>query len=543
MFADHHFPAGSRSAPRASNLTRKVKGFAMISTLLALIIAAMLTKTQLEAQQLNAQLKAGEVEAGVINLIAEATNAYAMENYPALQMAMNVSKNGIVLANGTGVGQSMSPTVANLIDMGYLPIGTSAQSIYIPGGSYQIRLRREPALCTGTACNIPGVVYVDRAATLFGSTQMNAPMINGFTTRLGAPAMISTNSSPANLVAMSGAAMANPLGAVEGVIGSAAGFGAAGFGRFLTLGDPRDPNFQGEVTVNGKLESRTNVAVTNAADTCDVIQMVRNAGNFGELLTRGSTCAVGAWVNGTGVIGVSNGAGGPKRVEMDGGAATMTVYAADGTTPRAGFVYNGASESVAFAENLRNNATAASGNQAGISSTGEVYGRQGRFNTAVLSDYRNVGTACTSEGEMTWTNINGSPVPMKCMSGSFVIANGAPLVNNGGACSTEGRTATDSTGVGMICEGGIYKPTLQRIGPMQMDNAVLVSSGSVVTKPGCAPGGTQAIYLLPNRVDASSGAFTYKANNTGSTWTVEIRDNDDLISWTSQAIAQVACVY
>ena len=513
----------------------------MISTLLALIIAAMLTKTQLEAQQLNAQLKAGEVEAGNISLIAEATNAYAMENYPALQMGLAVTKNGVTLANGVAVGQSMSPSVANLVAMGYLPTGTNATSIYIPNGTYQIRLRREPLGCTGTACNIPGVVYVDRAATLFGATQMNAPMINGFTTRLGAPAMISTNASPANLVAMSGATMVNPLGAVEGVIGSAAGFGAAGFGRFLTLGDPRDPNFQGDVTVRGVANS-SSFRAQNAANTCTLAEVTRAILGWGDVLARDSACTLRSWMNGDGQIGVANTAGAPT-VTLDGTNGTVAIYDGTGTPARAAFAWNGTGQTIAYADNLRNNATAASGNQAGISSTGQVYGRQGRFNTAILSDYRNAGSPCAAEGEMTWTNINGSPVPMKCMSGVFVVANGAPLVSNGGACSTEGRTATDSTGVGMICEGGSYKPTLQRIGPMQLDNAVLVSSGSVVAKPGCAPGGTQAVYLLPNRVDASSGAFTYMANNSGSTWTIEIRDNDNMINYNSQAIAQVACVY
>lgn len=528
-----------------SQRSRRQGGFALMSTLLALVIAALLSKTQIDAQQLKSQLDAGTVEAQVINQIAQAVNVYTMEVYPELQNNLPVTKAGITLQPGNAPGQALSPSIADLITMGYLPTGTAAQSLYVQGGAYQVRLRRDPAACVGTDCNFPGIVYIDRAATIPGTTQMNGPMINGFVTSLGGDALFSTNVAPAALAGPSidpASPPANPLGLVEGVIGSRAGFGAAGYGRFLTLNDPRDPNFRGDVTVQGRIESKTSISLTDAADACDLARLWVNATGVSEFLASSATCVRRAWVSGDGTVGVAD-ATGVRRADMNGNDGSITSFGADGVTPRAGFTYNATGQSDAFADNLRNSAAAGSPNAAGIAIDGRVYGRLGQFNSVVLNNSASVFQACTQAGEMVWGNMNGNPMLLKCEGGRYVPADGSAIALEGASCSPNGSTARSQTGVQLICEGSVWKPTLNRIGRVQMDDSIIATTGTVVGKPACTIDGTPHIMLMPRILNSTSGVLNYAAVDQGASWQILISDNDGNTDATSQALAHTYCAY
>jgi len=512
----------------------------MISTLLALVIAAMLTRAQIEATQLKSQMDAGKTEAQVVNLIGEAVNTYAMEHYPELQNGLPITKNGVTLVTGNAVGQTLSPTVADLIALGYLTQGTSDQSRFIPGGVYQTRLRREPATCAGIACNIPGLVYIDRPAWVLGTAQMNAPMVGAFVTQIGGSALYSTNANSLTLTGPSGATVASPLPGNPGILGIAVGFGAAGFGRFLVLGDPRDPNFQGDVTVRGNIDSRSSVNVTDAADTCNLSTMWVNA-TFGEIVARSAACVERAWIRGNGLVGVADNTG-TRRAVMDGDIGNITSFDATGAA-RSGFSYTGGGQSEVYADNLRNSAASASGNAAGITIDGRVYGRIGQFDRVVLNTTASVGGVCAQENEMVWGSINGNPLLLKCESGAYRPVDGTSIATGGAACAPDGSTSKTVTGTHLICEGGIWKVTINRIGRVQMDDSILVTSGSTVVAPTCDAGGTGSVMLVPSVINAATGVLSYRAAPNGSGWTIQILDNNNDLSYNSTALAHTYCVY
>lgn len=227
-------------------------GYALLSAMLALVVLAIVTATQIEGRQLEQKLTAGRLQGDVLNLIKDAANNYAMENYPALQSDLPVSKAGVSLAPGTSSGQSFAPTIANLIAMDYLPAGSKTVS-QLNSGSYRVLLSKVPAGCAGPACNVTGMVYIDQPVRQPGTTNIAGVQVGALIEKVGGDVLVALSGNPGNLVGINGMTTPNPLGASEGVVGARVGFGASGFGRFLVLNDPRDPNFQGNLTVRQNL--------------------------------------------------------------------------------------------------------------------------------------------------------------------------------------------------------------------------------------------------------------------------------------------------
>jgi hypothetical protein len=522
-------------------------GFALLSTLLALVIAALLARQQMEGSQIKLQMDAGRIEGQVATLISEATNNFTMENYPALQNNLPVTKNGVTLAHGYGVGNSFGPTVAILVDMGYLRAGTPAESLYVMGGSYRIRLRKEPAGCLGIACNISGLVYIDRAAIVPGTTDMNAPMVGAFATQIGGSALFSTNANAFFLAGPAGVPVANPLGPTPGVLGVAVGFGAAGFGPFLVLNDPRNPNFQGDLTAKGGIESRTSVSVTNATDTCNLASLWVNTSSFSEFIVRSATCVQRAWIRGDGTIGVAD-AGGMRRADLDGNTGNISSYDSTGTK-RSGFTYNAVDQSEAFADNLRNSAAPRSLNAAGVDIDGRVYGRLGQFDSVAITKTAGIYSTCYIPGEMVLGRVNGNAILLVCQGGSYYPVDGMTSVHpydqlHGGCSGPAGATGRAwSSDVLLICEGGVWRPIVNRIGRVQMDNSIVVGTGTFIPAPACARGGTPEVILIPTAINAGTGVLTYAASPTSGGWAASIIDNSGAQSPGSRALAFTYCDY
>ena len=520
-------------------------GFALLSSLLALVIAGLLARQQMEGGQLKLQMDAGRIEAQVATLIAEAANNYTMENYPALQNDLVVTKNGVTL-NPTA--RTLAPTVQDLINMGYLRAGTPAESLYVMGGSYQIRLRKEPVGCTGLACNIAGLAYIDRAAIVPGTTEMNAPMVGAFVTQIGGSALYSTNANNNVLTGPSGVTVQNPVTSSAGVLGVAVGFGAAGFGPFLVLNDPRNPNFQGDLTAKGGIESRTSVSVTNATDTCNLASLWINTSSFSEFIVRSATCVQRAWIRGDGTIGVAD-AGGMRRADLDGNTGNISSYDSTGTK-RSGFTYNAGSQSEAFADNLRNSAAPRSLNAAGVDIDGRVYGRLGQFDSVAITKTAGMYSTCYIPGEMVLGRVNGSSILLVCQGGSYYPVDGMPSVHpydqlHGGcpAGVPAGAPGRAWSGVLLICEGGVWRPIVDRIGRVQMDNSFVVGTGTFIPAPACAKGGTPAVMLIPTAINAGTGVLTYAASPTSGGWVASIIDNSGAQSPGSRALAFTYCDY
>lgn len=527
---------------------RHQTGFGVISALLALVIGSIVAMGTIEGKHAEAQTRSGRLQGDLLNLIKDASNMYAMENYPALQSNLPVSKNGVTLAAGSGVGQSMSPRVEDLVAMGYLMAGTSAQASLVDGGMYQIRLRREPAACVGAACNIPGEVFVDRPVWRPGSTEMNGTAVAALMDRVGGDVLVSLNTNPAQLTAMSGASVANPVGgSPSGVVGARVGFGASGFGRFVVLNDPRDPNFQGNLTVAGTVTAPTIIANTSVgAGTGGAGCRLGEILSSGEILSRTAACVRRAWLDGAnGQIGVADAAG-TTRGLMDGSTGEITSRDATGAV-RAGFRYVGPT-SEAFADQF----TLSSGG-AGIRRTGEVYGPSASFQSVTanfasvsglaLNNTVAIGGACVPDAAMGWVMVGGRWTLARCNGGVWDSAGGSVESAVGVACATNGSGAVTAGGEQLICSGGQYVRPADRFGKRIFAESWDVQDGSVVSKPTCVSGstGAQIFLLAKNEQQASMYVNRYAVDNGGN-WSVYFRDGQSNVV-SGSFLAKTYCTY
>lgn len=541
----------------ATTRRRAQRGFGIVSALLALVIGAVVAAGQIEGVRVERQTKSGALQGDLVNLIKAAYNDYAMENYPALQSNLPVTKNGVTLAVGAAVGQTMAPRVEDLVNMGYLSPGTNAQALLVDGGVYRASFRQEPAGCVGVACNIPGTLYIDRPILVRGTAEMNGIAVGALIERVGGDALVSLNTNPAQLIAVNGANVANPVvGSPPGVVGARVGFGASGFGRFLVMNDPRDPNFQGDVTVAGSVAAgtvtaSTSVGVGTGVAGCRLGEILAS----GEVLSRSAACVRRAWIDGAGgQVGVADAAG-VTRALLDGNTGDISSRDAAGTV-RAGFTYQGA-DSVVFADNLRNTANTGGirpdgtvyGSQiqnnaatAGIRADGTVYGEMGDFNSIVINNSAVPGAICPTQNAAVWGAVGDTPVLLKCEAGVWVAANGVTIATVGNPCTVANRQGLTSLGVGLICQGGFWMQMTDRMGMWAVAQTYLVSHGTNVPKPACGSGGAARIYDIPQSIDASRLYVNFQASDYGSGWTTLITDNNGA-GIPGRAIAQTGCVY
>lgn len=551
----------SRFRARAFPRRQAQRGFGIVSALLALVIGAVVAMGQIEGVRVERQTKSGALQGDLVNLIKAAYNDYAMENYPALQGNLPVTKNGFTLATGAAFGQTMSPRVEDLVNMGYLSPGTNAQALLVDGGVYRATFRQEPLGCVGVACNIPGTLYIDQPILVRGTPEMNGIAVGALIEKVGGDALVSLNTNPAQLIAINGANVANPVaGNPPGVVGARVGFGASGFGRFLVMNDPRDPNFQGDVTVAGTVAAGTvtaTVIVGNSVGAgtggagCRLGEILAS----GELLSRSAACVRRAWIDGAnGQVGVADAAG-VTRALLDG--SNGDISSRDGTgAVRAGFTYQGA-DSVAFADNVRNTANTGGirpdgtvyGDQlqnnaatAGIRSDGTVFGNLGEFNTIKILNSAVIGAPCADANSAVWGTVGSVPVLLKCEGGAWVSANGVNVATAGGACLTSNQQAVTSAGVGLICQGGQWMNMTDRMGKFAIAETRTVSHGTVVNKPACGSGGLPRIYAVPQAIDSSHLYTNFLATDNGASWTATITDNSGA-ALLGTAIAQVGCFY
>lgn len=538
-------------------MRRAQRGFGILSALLALVIGSIVAAGQIQGQQVQAQQRSGIQQADLVKHIIDAGNTYAMENHYALQNNLPVTKNGTTLAVGSSFGQAMAPTIENLVSMGYLSAGTSAQAS-INNGTYRMVFRREPAGCAPSSCNIPGSIYVDQPVLRPGTTEMNGVAIGAYMSRLGGDVLVSLNTSPTLLTSMSGATFANPVsGTPNGVIGAMVGFGSSGFGQFLVVNDYRDPNFQGNVTVAGKIStpsaivSNSSIGVGPTGGSCLLGEILTS----GNIVSRSVACVRRAWLDGTnGQVGVADTAG-VTRALMDGTTGEINSRDASGTV-RSGFTYSGAS-SVVFADNVRN--TAGSGgvladgtvygsslrnnaSTAGVKTDGSVYGVSGAFDSITINKSAAIGGVCPTENAAVWGVISASPVLLKCSGGKWTPTNGTAIASVGGGCPVNNQQGLTTDGVGLICQGGQWMLTADRMGKFALASTVIVYNGTTVSKPACSSGGTAKIYMVPQAIDASALYANFLASDNGSSWTTRITDNAG-VATVGKAIAAVGCFY
>lgn len=555
-------------------------GFGIISALLALVIGSIVSVGVIEGKATEVNVNSGRLQGDLLNLMRDATNNYAMENYPSLQQNQPVTKNGVTLS----AAQAMSPQVADLVGMGYLPVGTSAQA-RLSSGTYRVSLAKTPAGCVGAACDITGQVYIDQPIRKYGSTDMNGMAIGALMDRVGGDVLVSLPSSPASLQGMNGTTLANPVpGNPAGVVGARVGFGAAGFGRFLIINDPRDPNFQGNLTVAGQIQGQdvtannavvatNSVGVGTGSSGCRLGEILAN----GSIVSRAMNCVQRAWLDAPGGNVVAADTSGNPRAIMWGstgdihvrnGAGTATVQL-EGATGRIGT--NGYAPG-----------TLPSGWGGGVStwdvaaqgSIGAWDGTRVRVSMDRNGDLRAFDAAGTYRGGIEISNggnritsdvvragLSGTPgapcganrvyadIATNATGPGIVMCNGSVWVavsmvasDPGAWCATNGAMSVSSSGVSLICQGNQYMSIADRMGRFALLGTYLVGHGAWLGKPACGSGGAPKIYFMPQAIDAQKLYVTFRAADYGGSWQMLIVDGDGS-GRPGNGIAQVGCFY
>ncbi len=551
-------------------------GVTLLSVMLALVVSAIIAAGQIQAQQLNQKLTAGRLQGDVLSLMKDAANNYAMESYPALQLDQPVTKAAVTLAPGAANGQAMAPTIANLIAMGYLPAGTNGTS-QLNNGVYRVALQKVPAGCAGAACNITGVVYIDQPIRQPGSADMAGVEIGALIDKVGGDVMVALNTNPGTLISINGVTLANPLGPMQGVVGARVGFGASGFGRFLVLNDPRDPNFQGHLTTLG------NLTIGGSSTFAGPMTVNNTVTTSGEVNVNNCVRLQGDGRGGFNCLDPtdlpSGYAGGVRAIDV---VASGNVLASDAP---AGFTGNNGN----FALMSRGGA----GVEAMVRTSGQVAG-----NRLVPTGAYAPGAACSESGALArssavtsggvlvvcsgsvWTPLStvavaGATCPVNgqgaldtsgrqlyCFNNTWIYMNDlVPPAIVGAACATPGALGYNLVGAGagttaLVCR---VNPTggparwfrIQDItSGMVFINAYEVQHGSVVAKPTCAVAAGQTAVPLPyliGKVESSSdGGFSRFTVDNGSSWTVQLTNGaGGALSATpaASAILYVYCNY
>lgn len=442
---------GKMLRTRQSSRLSQQRGVSILSALLALVIMGIVTMGQIQANLTQQALDNGRIEGNLLETIKVAANNYTLENYAQLQNGLPVTIGAVTIPVGVSDGESMSPRVADLVALGYLKTGTS-EVASIGNGVFRTRLSLTPVGCVPAQCQVTGHSYLDKPVRSPISPEASNVILGAMVTALGGDALFTTNAQPTLLVSMDGSTSPNPVvGNPPGIVGVKIGYGSIGWGKFLVVGDPRDPNFKGTATVMGEITSQTGVGVMPNGSACNLGEILVT----GEILSRSANCLKTVWMDGeNSFLGVGDAAG-IKRFDVDGSNQKLTMYDAGGSA-KAGFD-NQVGTSTMFADQAVINSTAA------------------------------IGAVCTIPNAVVWGQVGAAePILMKCTAGVWVAV-GATIAVAGTVCPVEGYPARTTAGVSLICRDGVYRPTSDLLGKIGLYALDMYGQGSVVPNPVCDP--------------------------------------------------------
>lgn len=585
--------SGASRASRTSRLGARIgaarrstqRGVTILSVLLGLVVAGVVGMGIVERQALERRMEMGKTQGDLLVQISDAANMYIFENYAQLQNDQPITRNNITVAVGTNQGETNTPTVQTLIDLGYLREGITDLAA-VNNGRYRMTLEKIPAGCVAGACDVHGAVYIDQPVTMHGvaGTDPDGVVIGNAVERIGGDALMTAVADHSQLLGVNGATIENPVaGDPYGVIGAHIGFGS-GFSRFLVVGDTRDPNFQGDFTVAGDtniggdtiIQGNTTInenlnvgpdGTDPGGNACSLASILKS----GEILTRTSDCLTRTWMNKEGNIGIASGdraTGNQTRVLLTGSAAEagMSVNRNDGTQGafigyRAGDLYSQIFGSDATLTQVRTDT-------GGTYMTGtQVGGNTTNFNELNMRREANIGDACTMPQvdpnlrpgfngntdmpdatfdlkPLAIGHIGSKPVILTCdvATNTWQPLTGLTIGTVGGVCDTPGATGSTTDGVTLICSNNNTWVSMDdRLSKWSVKDSIQVQHNHLVAQPICPAGSKALIYEIPQVIDGTNFVSNFFARQEGSSWRISIVDGQFLPLPQAKAIAQTGC--
>lgn len=497
-------------------------GFAMMEVTLALIITAVIATGAIKASALANKLNFASSQGGALAIARNAGETYAQENYIALQQGTSVTKNGYTIAAGNQPGQTMRPSIENLIRLGYLQNGFSEDSFFSNGqapGKFRFEVERTPEGCwaigSGEQCDVGGRVYIDKPIQAAGSNEADGPAISAIAEKVGVNAGFSILPDTSKITYLGGSGFTpNPiLGNPAGVVVARFGFGASGLSQFVRISDNRDPNLRGELSVAGKGNFGKEVTSGESIGTGDIESCLRAAMyKNGEIVSRASNCLVRAFLDpNTATIGVTDNNG-------------MSNASLDGVSGRvSGSLLNSASQAAPGGACAKENDIA--NTEASASAAGILVCRGGSWrNPALVTSVR--GASCVTDGGIAVSSANQET--LVCQAGVFVpLSNFTKTAVAGASCTPETAISQSTGGASLICQGGIWVDLVGRMGKFSFQATTIVtvsetSQGAYVPSPMCLANGVPKIYLVP-KSEEQIGYINHFATGSGP-WNVYVQD-------------------
>jgi hypothetical protein len=551
------------SMPRRTR-RRGQAGNGLIFALLGLLISAIAAVGVVQNARLQARHEAGNAEATILDDLRNATNNAIFESMGQIQNGQAITKNGVTIAPVDIAGEQVwQPSIPQLVGMGYLPAGWSTQMSTLNEAPYDIAFKRVPAGCVVAACNIEGHVVL-LGPIRSGASASDAAVIGPILTRIGADSGVSLPMNPAQITGFGNTwTLANPVaGQPAGVVAVRVGTAASAFGQFVRIGDVRDPDLAGNLTVAG------NTLFGNGSTTSEFKSALQVDGQ--AISVRSPTGATCVSVRADGVVEVAcdgridarngtftDGAGntttvGPAAVVTSGaviaagGFQTPTIDAFMPADPgtivvKAGdlFVRNPAGTALL---RIAANGDVTSGRD--VIAEGDVHARQLTLTATV-----NEGDPCS-----------GSQVAMMA-AGGLATCQGSRFQATsrysrlGSSCTVSGQPATDaSSGETLVCRGGYYASVSGLLSSRVYMAGFSVKHGTFIPVSTALPHGCPAtaspvspeatIYLLPQTDVTTVGnqVLNRNAQWTGSGWTISLTDGTGA-GTASLAVAEVYCLY
>ena len=540
------------------------RGNALVFALLGLLVSALGAAGVIQGARLHARHEAGNGEASILENLRGAANDAIFDSMALIQNGAAFTRNGVTVTPDDVAGELVwQPQVTQLVAMGYLPPGWTATTSTLNNAPYAVAFKRMPPGCVAAACSIEGHVVL-AGAIRAGAGDSDGAVIGPILARLGADAGVSLPTDPTRIVGFGNTwSLDNPVaGQPAGVVAVRVGTAASSYGQFVRVGDTRDPNLQGSLTVagdtlfgNGRTRSEFRSAVQLDAQSLSV----RNAGGTDCVSVRpdgvvdiecnGALSATSgvfrdAAGHATSVAAAGLVTGG--NVSADGGLVTsaMSVFGPDdpnAVVVKAGdlFVRNPAGTAL-----LR---VAASGDlSAGhdLVAAGAV-----RAQRLTLSGTVDEGDGCET-GQVAMMARGGLAT---CQAGVFRATSRHAAL--GDACGMPGLLATDAaTSDTLVCRGGYYASQSALTSSRVYMAGFAVRHGDTIAAAVALPNGCPAtagpvppqatIFLLPQTDSDTPGNAVLNRNAqwTGQGWTISLTDGAGAAT-TSNVVAEVYCLY
>jgi hypothetical protein len=540
------------------------RGNALVFALLGLLVSALGAVGVVQGSHLQARQAAGNGEATILEKLRDATNEAIFDGLAAIRGGAEFGRNGVTVKPVDVAGELVwKPSVAELAAMGYLPTGWAATSSSLNAAPYTISFSRVPAGCVAAACNVEGIVVL-QGPIRAGSGDIDGAVIGPILTRLGADSGVSLLTDPTHLQGFGNTWRAdNPVtGQPAGVVAVRVGTTSSSFGQFIRIGDTRDPNLQGNLSVAGntlfgdgttRSEFRSMLQIDGQpVELHDGSGMacvsLRPDGEVDILCNGALSATTGRFQDAAGHVSTLAGTGLVTHggVSADAGLSTpaMTLSGTDDPSAlvvKAGdlFVRNPAGTAL-----LR---VAASGDvTAGndLIATGAVQAQRLTLSGTVVE-----GDACTP-GQVAMMASGGLAT---CQGGSFRAT--SRYASLGSACATTGLQAVDSaSGDALVCRGGYYASQSGLTSSRVYMAGFAVRHGDTIAAAVALPNGCPAtagpvspqatIFLLPQTDSETVGnpVLNRNATWTGQGWTISLTDGTGAPT-TSNVVAEVYCLY